>query len=420
MPGPHTSSGATPAGAPQVGAADQPTQLIAEPPADPGWGDADPVWAATGPVAAVPESIATDRLPATEPITEVWPEADRLAPIDPAAAQPTAVVTTPIAPSTVELQASPIPVQERRRFRFNAVTGLSILGSIVAMVAMFATIVTVSSDDRIIGDDNTPANFRVGSWIPSDLADNLPIAGLIAVACLMCGGVAAAFGWRGGSGLAAGSGLAIAGLAALTIGLAQIPIDAAYEMASIPTDERFTLTITRDLGYWLQLAAAAIGIVVFFASLNDAVGDHRPGLNPWIAALGALSGVVMAAGPLIPEGLAVFSDNWYVVDGPGEPPAMLLSTRLVQLSLLALTSLVGFLSVRRWGLGVAVGGALPSLWLTVSTLFDLTDHPVGPGFRNPGASEISIHGVTIIGASALAAFLILALVAAYDQAQHEW
>ena len=401
-----------------VPAVDQPTELIAEPPTEKAWGDIDPVWAATVPVAAVTPS--TDQLPATEPITEVWPEADRVPPVDPAAAQPTAVVTTPLASLTDEIPVTPISVRERRGFRFTAVTGLSILGSIVTMIAMFATIVTVSSDDRIVGNDNTPANFRVGSWIPSDLADNLPIAGLIAVSLLMCGGVAAGFGWRGGSGLAAGAGLAIAGLAALTIGLAQFPIDAAYEMASIPTDERFTLTITRDLGYWLQLAAAAIGIVVFFASLNDAFGDHRAGLNPWIAALGALSGMVMAAGPLIPEGLAVFSDNWYVIEGPGQAPAMLLSTRLVQLGLLALTSLIGFLSVRRWGLGVAVGGAMPSLWLTVSTMFDLTDHPVGPGFRNPGANEMSVHGVTIIGASALAAFLLLALVAAYDQAHHEW
>jgi len=416
-PSGESLAGDAPTGEPLAEAAtavDQPTELIAAPPTDPAWGNIDPVWAATIPVTLTP---ATDQLPATEPITEVWPESDRVAP---AAARPTTVVTTPMVSSTAEIPMTPVPIRERRGFRFTAVTGLSILGSIVTMIAMFATIVTVSTDDRIVGGDNTPANFRVGSWIPSDLADNLPIAGLIAVAFLMCGGVAAGFGWRGGSGLAAGSGLAIAGLAALTIGLAQIPIDAAYEMASIPTDERFTLTITRDLGYWLQLAAAAIGIVVFFASLNDAFGDHRPGLNPWIAAVGALSGVVMAAGPLIPEGLAVFSDNWYVIDGPGEPPAMLLSTRLVQLGLLALTSLIGFLSVRRWGLGVAVGGAMPSLWLTISTMFDLTDHPVGPGFRNPGATEMSVHGVTIIGASALAAFLLLALVAAYDQAQHEW
>lgn len=365
------------------------------------WGDVDPVWAATGPA------------PVVTPVTTL----DELQPQHVA---PTAVVTTPVTSATSEIPRMPTAIKERRRFRLGAVTLLSVVGSVVMMIAMFSTVVTVSSDSRLPVAEDVPVNFRTGSWIPSELADNLPIAGLIAVALLMAGGVAAGLGWRGGSGLAAGCGLAIAGLAALTIGLAQYPIDAAYQMARIPSEEPFTLTITREVGYWLQLIAGTLGIVVFFASLNDAFTDHRRGLNPWVAALGALSGLAMALGPMIPEGRAVWSDNWYVTDGPGEPPAMLLGMRLVQLSLLGLAALIGFLCVRRWGLGLAAGGALPCIWLTVSTLFELTDHPVGPGFRNPGTTGMSLHGVTIIGASALMAFLLLALVAAYDQAHHEW
>ena len=170
----------------------------------------------------------------------------------------------------------------------------------------------------------------------------------------------------------------------------------------------------RDLGYWLQIAGGAIGVVVFFASINDALGDRRPGLNPWIAALGALSGLVFAAGPLVPEGLAVWSDNWYVTEGPGAWPALLLSGRLVQLAILALTTVVGFLTVRRWGLGVAIGGGLPAIWLLISTAFELSDRPAGPAYLNPGATD-GVHGVTIIGATALAVFAVLALAAAYDQ-----
>jgi hypothetical protein len=157
-------------------------------------------------------------------------------------------------------------------------------------------------------------------------------------------------------------------------------------------------------------------VVVFFASINDTFGDRRRGLNPWIAALGALAGLVMAAGPLIPEHRATFSDNWYVSDAPGAMPAMLLAGRLVQLALLAVAALIGFLVVRRWGLGVAVGAGLPAIWLTVSTMLELGDNPAGPGYRNPGATSMHVHGVTIIGASALAAFALLAIVAAYDQA----
>ena len=45
--------------------------------------------------------------------------------------------------------------------------------------------------------------------------------------------------------------------------------------------------------------------------------------------------------------------------------------------------------------------------------------PVGPGFRNPGATDMHIHGVTIIGVSAIAAMAILAVIAAYDQGVRE-
>jgi hypothetical protein len=188
---------------------------------------------------------------------------------------------------------------------------------------------------------------------------------------------------------------------------------------AIPSEQQFTLTITRDLGYWLTVAAGALGVVLFFAAINDAASDRRSGLNPWIAALGALAVVVAAGGPLLPEQQAVFSDNWYLIDGPGEAPAMLLVGRLVQLGLLLLAGVIGFLTVRRWGLGLAIGGTIPIVWLAASTLFELTDRPVGPGFRNPGAVDMHIHGVTIIGVSAVAAMSVLAVIAAYDQGVRE-
>jgi hypothetical protein len=279
--------------------------------------------------------------------------------------------------------------------------------------------ISITSDQRLAPSEQTPFGFRIGTWIADDLADNLSIAGLLAVMLMVAGGVASGFHWRWGAGLAGGAGLAIAGLAALTIGLAQFPIDAAHEFVRIPSEQQFTLTITRDVGYWLTIVAAALGVVLFFAAINDAPGDRRSGLNPWIAALGALAAVVAAAGPLLPESQAVFSDNWYLIDGPGEAPAMLLVGRLVQLALLLLAGVIGFLTVRRWGLGLAIGGSLPVIWLAASTLFELTDKPVGPGFRNPGATDMHIHGVTIIGTSAIAAMAILAVIAAYDQGVRE-
>lgn len=398
----------------QVSTSQLPATELVEQVDDDRWDDDDPVWAPTGPVPTVvapASTTVTGDLPPTEPITDVWTE--------PVSADPWSEVPTGAVPATAQMPAAPPMATTApppgHRFRFSLVTLLALIGGIVLLVGMFATVVEITSDVPITIGDDAPVAFRLGPWIADDLGDNLSIAGLIAALMMVVGGVAASFGWRWGSGLAGGGGLAAAGLGALVLGLAQYPIDAAHEFAAIPSDEPFTLTITKALGYWLLVAAGALGVVVFFASTNDAFSDHRGGLNPWIAALGGLAAVIAAAGPLIPVDLAVFSDNWYVSDRPGEPPAMLVAMRLVQLGLLAIGGVVGFLSVRRWGLGVAAGATLPSIWLGVSTLFEIGESPVGPGFRNPGAVDTVLHGVTIIGLSATLAMLVLAAVAAYDQ-----
>ena len=399
------------------------TELIAE--AGDDLGDDDPSWAATGAVAAT--AAQTTDLPATEPITEVWMHAVDAEPApptpydfveqEPVAA--TAQIETPVAETAAMPLVAAEPVEEHGRFKFTLVLFVSIVTALVALGGLFADIISITSDGRLVQTDDTPPEFRTGTWIVDDLADNLSIAGLIAIALMVAGGVASAFRWRWGSGLAGGSGLAVAGIAALVAGLAQFPIDLARAFARVPADDPFVLTITRDLGYWLLIAAGALGVVLFFASINDATGDRRPGLNPWIAALGALAVVIAAAGPLLPENQAIFSDNWYIIEGPGAASSMLLVGRLVQLGLFALGGVVGFLSVRRWGLGLAVGSTLPGIWLVVSTLFDLTDDPVGLGWQNRGAVDMHVHGVTIIGTSAVLAMLVLAGIAAYDQGVRE-
>ena len=98
---------------------------------------------------------------------------------------------------------------------------------------------------------------------------------------------------------------------------------------------------------------------------------------------------------------------------------MLLVGRGVQILALVLAGVIGFLCVRRYGIGLALGGSLPYMWLGVSTLFDLTDNPVGPAFRNPGSAEVDLHGLTVIGIAALGSMLLLAIVAAYDQGIRE-
>ena len=399
-----------------------PTELV-ELTEDDGWGDLDPVWAPTAPTRRTSAaSTRTADLPETEPITEVW---GRAAGEGAAVTRTTATmggddidVATGVE-ATAAMPTTAPPIEPTRGLRFSAVTLFGIVAGAVTLAAFFTTIIAVQSDVRLQPIEDSPEGFRTGSWLIDDLADNLSIGGLLAVLAIVVGAIATMFRWRWGSGLAAGAGLSVAGLAMLAVGLAQRPIDAAEEFARIPNEQVFTLTITRDIGYWLLIVAGALGVVVFFAAINDATGDHRSGLNPWIAALGGLATVVAVGGPLIPENLADFTDNWYIGDGPGDPSAMLLVGRLVQLGFLLIAGLVGFLSVRRWGLGVAIGGALPSLWLAISTLFDLTDDPSGPGWRNPGAGDTHLHGVTIIGMSALLAMWVLAAIAAYDQGVRE-
>lgn len=390
--------------------------------------EGDPVWAPTGPVpaqAAAAQVVATTDLPATEPITEVWmgtvateastpydfTESEQVEITGHVDEQPAATATMPAVP--VEQ-----PVEEHR-FSFSLMLFIALATGIVSLIALFADVISITSDTRLVQTDDTPAGFRTGTWIVDDLADNLSIAGLVAIVAMVAGGVASGFHWRWGAGLAGGAGLAMAGLSAMAIGLAQFPIDIAHAFARVPTDDPFVLTITRDLGYWLLLAAGALGVVLFFASMNDATGDRRPGLNPWIAALGALAVVVAAAGPLLPENQAVFSDNWYLVEGVGEASALLLVGRLVQLGLFLIGGVIGFLSVRRWGLGLAIGVSLPAIWLVVSTLFELTDDPAGLGWQNPGAVDMHVHGVTIIGTSGVLAMLVLGVVGAYDQSHRE-
>jgi hypothetical protein len=365
----------------------------------------------TGPSTAWP----LDDLPDATSDVDVWAAASVQYGAPPAAG----VVSTAEMPTTPAIPVTVAPVGRGPRFRFGAVGFFGLLTAIAGLVGSFTVAVSVESDTRLVPTDTMPPTFRTGTWYVDDFADNLSVAVLVAAVLVVVGGVAAGFRWRWGSGLAGGGGLAMAGVCALSIGLAQLPLQAARDFAAIPNAQSFTLTLTRDIGYFLLIGAAGLGVLLFFASLNDAFGDRRPGLNPWFAALGALATVTATIGPMLPEGTAVFSDNWYRVDGVGEPPALLLAGRLVQLGLLLVSGVIGYLCVRRWGLGLAIGGALPIVWLAVSTLFSLTSNPIGPAYRNPGADDTELHGVTIIGISAVVAMAILALVAAYDQTSRE-
>ena len=174
----------------------------------------------------------------------------------------------------------------------------------------------------------------------------------------------------------------------------EVPIHTAERITRDPnTPGPFILTVTRDLGYWLIVAVGALGLIACVFSLVSAGNDGRAGLNPWTAAVGALGGVIAAAGPLIPTGGESFSVN-FGVDGL---PTALFAGRLVQVGLLGVGVMVGFLLVRRYGLGLVAGSLSVPTWMWITTLADVGDAPVGVGVGNIGTVDVTPHAVTTVG-----------------------
>ncbi len=245
----------------------------------------------------------------------------------------------------------------------------------------------------------------VGIRTLEDFGTNLPVAGFVGAAALLIGGLLSCFGLRSGAGIAGGAGLALAGWSAMTIGLVEVPIHSAEGITrNAGTDiNGFTLAITRDLGYFLILAIGVLGIITFLTTLRMAGTGGRPGLNPWVAAVGALGAVILAAGPLIPLGEATVDLNLGFV---GLPSAFF-AGRLVLLSLIAFTGIVGFLSVRTYGLGLAAGGLAIVTWLWATSLAEVGAEPVSVAVGNLGTVDTTPHAVTTVGLA-----LSLAMLAA--------
>jgi hypothetical protein len=322
---------------------------------------------------------------------------------DAALEPPTGEQTTVVTPA----ELGPLSIADelaRRRFdsRFAVLTGLAL---VVTLVGVFA---------RILAVETTLAqpSFPTGDWMTNDFGTNHTVAALGAAGVMMLGGVLAGWRLRWGAGLAGGAGLALAGWAGILLAIAELQAAQVDVLASVPVGEAFTYTITRDLGYWLVLAAGALGIVVFVVSAMFSGGDGRAPLNPWIAALGALATLVAVAGTMIPAGGASFDDNFGTpVNSTIDLPTLYFAGRLLQLALVAVAGVVGFLLVRRYGVGLAMGGMVAFVWLWLTALADLSDSPVGPAVVNPGSTKFEPHAVTTVG---VVLFLLCSLAAIVD------
>lgn len=280
----------------------------------------------------------------------------------------------------------------REPFTLKLVFLLAFFGAIAAVMTSAATVIDLRTSVPVDG-------ISTGPRLLDDLGTNLAVAGFVGVAVMVIGALLSCFGFRWGGGLAGGAGLAVAGWAAVTIGLAELPISAA-EATTRASPIPFTLKVTRDLGFWLLVIAGAIGVLVFIASLRSIRSGGHPPHNPWVAAVGAVAGVVLVAGPLLPVGDAEFSNNFRSTNTQIDLPTLYFTGRLTQLALILLCVVVGLLIVRAYGLGVAAGGVSVAAWMWISSLLEFDTQPPGPmgiAIGNFGAADTSPHAVTTVG-----------------------
>lgn len=304
-----------------------------------------------------------------------------------------AVVTreqAPVAPPPA-WQATPAAPDAHRRFRFRRLLVVALLACAAAVAAVLLTVIRIDP-----APDGLSPDYRV-----NDFGTNNTVAALLAGGAMVLGALAWCAGFRWGAGLAGGAGASLAGWAALVVGAAEWRLDLAGPDADA----------TRSLGFWALVAAGGLGVLTLLGSLAGAGRDGRAGLDPWIAALAAVSFVVAAGGPLIPQQSADWDANWTGNNPAGLPTAFFVG-RLVQLGLILVCGVVGCLLVRRWGLGLAVGGGLVGGWLVGTAATDRTDSPIGPGYANPPFSVIEPHAVTVVGFALAGFFCLVAIVMA--------
>ena len=288
----------------------------------------------------------------------------------------------------------------REPFRLRVVFVLALFGAAAMLMTIVADVIDIRTTRPAPG-------IATGVRTLEDLGSDLGLAGFIGTAVMVIGGLLACFGLRWGAGLAGGAGLAVAGWAGLSIGLAELPIAIAESITRTSSIE-FTLRVTRDLGWWLIVGVGVIGFVVFLASLRSIGSGGRAALNPLIAAITAVAMVVLAFGPLVPVNGAAFADNFRSVDPTRDLPAAFFAGRLGQVGLIALAGVAGMLIVRSYGLGLAAGGVSVPFWLWIASLAQIGSNPVGIADRNPGAETTVPHAVTTVGMVGSLVLLVLA------------
>ena len=280
---------------------------------------------------------------------------------------------------------------------------LSGIAGVAAAIAAFVPILRVRTDAPIVD---------VGVYKSNDLylGTNLLIALLVVAACLIGGGVLAVLGRRIGAGLAAGAGLSLVPVVIIMYGgvdmISQRAEANAFEVAAAGGGGTFFQT-RLEVGLWILVGAAALGVIVFMVSLLQAGGDGRPRLNVAVGVAGALAAVAAVAGQMIPGDYTTFSSNFDDTIGGHA----IVYGRLGLIAVVAVCGAVGFLRNNRWGLGLALGSAAIWTWQWLSSVTELGDTPLPPGFVPFGSSgDLKPHIVTTVGVVAVLVLAVIALL----------
>lgn len=307
---------------------------------------------------------------------------------------------TPVAGITAQV---PVDATARQPFR---VTPLLVVADLAGALAVAAGFLDVASFE-ISGDIASSDVYKL-----NDFSTNNLVGAIIAAILLIGGASMGATGRRVGSGLAGGAGLALAGMVAMMAGRVVALFDGT-EVGLLGTGTGYTLTTTYEIGFFLAVAAAVLGGVVFLLALRDMGADGHPVVTPAIGVLGALGAVAVAIGPLIPENGASFADNF---SHEAIPPATLL-LRLLVLVLILVGGVLGFLLSRRWGLGLALGVISVGAWQWVTAITESGDLPFGIAGGNFFADSFKPHVVTTIGVVVMVIAGLVGLLAAAQQSK---
>ena len=166
--------------------------------------------------------------------------------------------------------------------------------------------------------------------------------------------------------------------------------------------------MTRDVGYWALVAAGGLGLVALFVSLLRTGDDGRAGLDPWVAALGAMATIAAVIGPLIPIDDADIDLNWSSAagdrraDGCGSSPASCNSACCCCAACSASCSCAATASAWR-----SAARSAPAGWCSPQR----PSRPTGRSalaVGNPDFTDLEPHIVTIVGVGLMLFFGLVA------------